>query len=118
MSYGLPFTFIQSLTEWLLISGRFCVEISSTRTQQKATKDSFSALARNSAIPIVVVGGTKKDVYWNTKFGESRKQFALLADLQAHADAELDNRMREIEDEVDSITDGRCDAIVAVSKGM
>lgn len=65
-----------------------------------------------------MVVGTKKDVYWNTKLVESRKKFALLADLEAHADAELDKRMREIEDEVDSITDGRYDAIVAVSKGM
>lgn len=64
-----------------------------------------------------MVVGTKKDIYWNTKFGESRKKFALLADLEAHADKEVDNRMREIEEEIDSITNGRCDAVVAVSKG-
>lgn len=65
-----------------------------------------------------MVVGTKKDIYRNTKFGESYRNFAHLPDLEAHVDKELDERMKEIEEDVNSIADGRYDAIVAVSKGM
>lgn len=65
-----------------------------------------------------MVVGTKKDIYWNTKFGESRQHFSSMKDMEAYAHTELDKRMREMQDEVDSIEDGRYDAIVLVSKGM
>ena len=115
-SYGSLIKFLQSLTESLLKGSRFCVEISSTRTQQRATKDFFLAL-RNTAVPIVVVG-TKKNVYWNTKFGESYTKYSSMEDLKVHVDTELEKRMWEIQQEVDSIKDGRYDAVISVSKGM
>lgn len=65
-----------------------------------------------------MVVATKKDIYRNTKFGESYRNFAHLPDLEAHVDEELDKRVKAIEEEVNSIADGRYDAIVAVSKGM
>lgn len=65
-----------------------------------------------------MVVATKKDIYRNTKFGESYRNFAHLPDLEAHVDEELDKRVKAIEEEVNSMVDGRYDAIVAVSKGM
>ena len=63
-----------------------------------------------------MVVATKKDIYRNTKFGESYRNFAHLPDLEAHVDEELDKRMKEIEEEVNSIADGRYDALSQFQK--
>ena len=64
-----------------------------------------------------MVIGTKKDEFWDMQYGKSRKLFNNEAELEAHADKELRDRMSLIELELSAIDDGRCDAIVAVSKG-
>lgn len=40
-----------------------------------------------------------------------------MTELEAHADEELRKRTILIEEELSDIRDGRCDAVVAVSKG-
>ena len=98
--------------------GRFCLEISSERVQLRATQGVFSAMAHNSTIPIIVVG-TKKDKYWNEKFGESRTNFGPghWQELEEHCDRKLAERLDNMKDEVCEVEGGRYDAFVPVSKG-
>ena len=98
--------------------GRFCIEVSSERTQQRATQGVFSAMTNNSVIPIIVVG-TKKDKYWNEKFGESRANFGRdnWQELEDHCDRELVERLDNIKNEVWEVEGGRFDAFIPVSKG-
>lgn len=60
---------------------------------------------------------TKKDEFWDLQFGRARKTFDNLADMEKYADEELRTRMALIEEELSDIKDGRCDSLVAVSKG-
>ena len=92
------------------------MEINSSRTQQTSAVEIFSALSQNSEIPVVVVG-TKKDEFWDMQYGKARKKFADQADMERHADDELRDRMKLMKEEVSNIQDGRCDVMVAVSKG-
>ena len=90
--------------------------MNSPRVQQKAAIDFFTNISQNSEIPIVVVQ-TKKDEFWDLQFGRARKHFDILADMEAYANEELRKRMILIEEELSDIKDGRCDSVVAVSKG-
>lgn len=90
--------------------------MNSPRVQQKAAVDFFTIISQNSEIPIVVVQ-TKKDEFWDLQFGKARKKFADSAQMEEYADEELRKRMILIEEELSDIKDGRCDSVVAVSKG-
>ena len=106
----------KSANPGLLTSARFCIEMNSPRVQQKAAIDFFRIVSRNSEIPIVVVQ-TKKDEFWDLQYGRARRSFVSPADMEAYADEELRKRMILIEEELSDIKDGRCDSVVAVSKG-
>ena len=97
---------------------RFCVDVSSDRTKQRATRGIFSAMSNASVIPIIVVG-TRKDKYWNEKYGESRANFGRDSwqELEDHCDRELVERLDHMKDEVWEVEGGRFDAFVPVSKG-
>ena len=90
--------------------------MNSPRVQQKAAIDFFTIVSQNSEIPIVVVQ-TKKDEFWDLQYGKARNMFITSAEKEAYADEELRKRMVLIEEELADIKDGRCDSIVAVSKG-
>ena len=96
--------------------GRFCIEMNSPRVQQKAAIDFFTVVSRNSEIPIVAVQ-TNKDEFWDLQYGKARKFCVNEAEREKHADEELRERMILIEQELSDIKDGRCDSVVAVSKG-
>ena len=74
-------------------------------------------MSHNSEIPIVVVQ-TKKDEFWDLQYGKARRTYVNSADMEAHADGELRKRMILIEEDLSDIKDGRCDSVVAVSKGL
>lgn len=90
--------------------------MNSPRVQQKAAIDFFTLVSQNSEIPIVVVQ-TKKDEFWDLQYGKARRMFVNSAEMEAYADEELRKRMVLIEGELSEIKDGRCDFVVAVSKG-
>ena len=90
--------------------------MNSPRVQQKAATEFFTTVSQNSEIPIVVVQ-TKKDEFWDLQYGKARRTFVTPAEIEAYADEELRKRMILIEEELSDIKNGRCDAVVAVSKG-
>ena len=90
--------------------------MNSPRVQQKAAIDFFTIVSRNSEIPIVVVQ-TKKDEFWDLQYGKARRNCINSTDMEAYADEELRKRMILIEEELSDIKDGRCDSVVAISKG-
>ena len=90
--------------------------MNSPRVQQRAAIDFFTIVSRNSEIPIVVVQ-TKKDEFWDLQYGKARKCSLNSAEMEKYADKELRERMFLIEQELFDIKDGRCDSVVAVSKG-
>ena len=90
--------------------------MNSPRVQQKAAIEFYTIVSHNSEIPIVVVQ-TKKDEFWDLQYGKARRMFVNTTEMEAYADEELRKRMILIEEELSDIEDGRCDAVVAVSKG-
>lgn len=90
--------------------------MNSSRVQQNAAKEFFTIMSRNSEIPIVIVQ-TKKDEFWDLQYGRARRIYVDSADMEAYADEELRKRIILIEEELSDIKHGRCDSVVAVSKG-
>ena len=90
--------------------------MNSPRVKQQAAIDFFTVVSRYSEIPILAVQ-TKKDEFWDLQYGKARKIYVNSAEMEKHADDELRERMILIEQELSDIKDGRCDSVVAVSKG-
>ncbi len=104
-------------------STRFCVELNSARTKQKATIEMFKTVSRYANnVPIVVVG-TKKDQFMGVKVAEARREARKnkteqsLEAFDAYAEAQFRQRMKDIETELLEIDGGRFDATVGVSIG-
>ncbi|KAF8851319.1 hypothetical protein BDZ45DRAFT_730994 [Acephala macrosclerotiorum] len=99
----------------------FCIELNSARTKQKATVELFKTVSRFAKnVPIVVVG-TKKDQFMGVKVAEARREARKnkteqsLEAFDAYAEAQFEQRMKEIETELLEIEGGRFDAAVGVS---
>lgn len=60
---------------------------------------------------------TKKDEFWYQHYGKAQELFANLAQKKGYAGKELRKRVFLIEKELLDIKDGRCDSVVALSKG-
>lgn len=91
--------------------------MNSPRNYQQAVVKFFTTVSQNPDIPIVIVL-TKKDEFWNQQYGSKAREGSTdVADLEAYADEKLRERITLIETELLDIKDGRCDSIVAVSKG-
>lgn len=103
---------------------RFCIEINSARTLQKATEKLFQAVGMwASEVPIVVVA-TKKDDLLDLEFSKRRKELKKNKEpfdeevCEQYAEQQLQSRLEQIRSEMESVPGGRLDALVAVSQGM
>ena len=64
-----------------------------------------------------MVVGTKKDIFWAMQYRKAGEKFSDPTDMESYADNGLRDRTRLIKEEILNIQDGRCAAVVAVSKG-
>ena len=103
---------------------RFCIEMSSDRTQQTATEQLFQAVSQHAAeVPIIVVA-TKMDQFRGIKREEARESYeGDIPDLlefdkkcKAHVVEQIRERMELIEKEMRQVEGGRFDACVDVAR--
>ncbi|KAL9079902.1 MAG: hypothetical protein Q9157_001241 [Trypethelium eluteriae] len=107
------------------IKDRFCIDVNTARTQQRATRKLFEACSQSAKnIPIVVIA-TKKDEFIRMQKGTALEQMPnmdsiptreFMARLQSFPEEQLQERMKLIENELLEVDTGRFDAILGVSK--
>lgn len=102
---------------------RFCIEINSARTLQTATEKLFQAVGvYANEVPIVVVA-TKKDGLLDLEYMKRKKELKKLKQpfneeaCEQYAEEQLQVRLDQIREEMESVPGGRLDALVAVSQG-
>ncbi|KAK4629188.1 hypothetical protein CLAFUW4_08156 [Fulvia fulva] len=101
----------------------FCIEINSARTLQTATEKLFQAVGvYANEVPIVVVA-TKKDGLLDLEYMKRKKELKKLKQpfneeaCEQYAEEQLQVRLDQIREEMESVPGGRLDALVAVSQG-
>ena len=103
---------------------RFCIDMSSDRTQQTATGTFFKVVsAHASEVPIIVVA-TKRDRLKAIAYSEAREQYdeeitpldQIDQECNKKATEKVKDRLDEIEAEMQEVEDGHFDACVSVAK--